>query len=252
MTDTASASIAPELTQLYQHYGTFEQALHALNTHLGPLIGLTVLEAGCGSASHLALQQCIVTGIDISPYQLERNQHLSERICADLHQYDNPQWLGAFDLIVCWDVVEHLQNPKAVIAKFFKWVKPTGKVVLAYPNPQIWKGVVTKYSPYFVHQWFYRLASGTPLSASKTDQGPFRTVFATDIKLKPLLHLAAQYQHKVEFFISYESYQNQFVKRFLPHRFVDAMNWLFLGELRTVLDISATDFIIVLSPCSIG
>lgn len=241
---------AATLTGIYRHYEDFQQALAALSAYLGTLSGLKVLEAGCGSASHLALSQCTVTGIDISPYQLERNAHLAERVCADLHQYENPNWTNAFDLIVCWDVVEHLKHPKVVLEKFFQWVKPSGRIVLAYPNPQIWKGVVTKYSPYFVHQVFYRLASGTPLHASKTDQGPFPTVFADDIKLGRLLPLAAAHQHKVEFFASYESYQNRFVKRFLPTAFVDGMNRLFLGELRDILNISATDFIIVFSPAA--
>ena len=238
---------ANRLQTLYRHFPNSKDALEALREHLGHATGLKVLEAGCGSASHLKLQDCVVTGIDISQHQLERNRHLTDRICADLHTYDNEQWTGTFDLIVCWDVVEHLHTPKIVLEKFFRWVKPTGKIVLAYPNPQIWKGVVTKYSPYFVHQVFYRIASGTPFRASKTDQGPFRTVFADEIKLIPLLQLAERHHFKPEFFVSLESYQNKFVKRFLPSALVDALNRFFLGELRTVLDVSATDFIIVLS-----
>jgi SAM-dependent methyltransferase len=238
---------ANSLRMLYRHFSSSKDALAALHAHLGHTVGLKVLEAGCGSASHLKLQDCMVTGIDISQYQLERNTHLTERICADLHTYDNEQWTSAFDLIVCWDVIEHLHSPKTVLEKFFRWVKPTGKIVIAYPNPQIWKGVVTKYSPYFVHQIFYRIASGTPFRASKTDQGPFRTVFAEEIKLIPLLQLAQRYQLKPEFFASLESYQNKFVKRFLPNAIVDALNRFFLGELKAVLDVSATDFIIVLS-----
>ncbi|MFN3394282.1 MAG: class I SAM-dependent methyltransferase [Candidatus Thermochlorobacter sp.] len=236
-----------KLSALYAHYADGQLALEALLHHLGETTGLEVLEAGCGSASHLKLSHCRVTGIDISPYQLERNTQLAERICADLHTFENEQWNHAFDLIVCWDVIEHLERPRIVLEKFFKWVKPTGKVVLAYPNPQIWKGVVTKYSPYFVHQLFYRVASGTPFSASKHDQGPFRTVFADDIKLMPLLQLAEHHGFKLEFFVSYESYQNKFVKRWLPHAVVDGLNRFFLGELKSMLDVSATDFIIIFS-----
>ena len=195
------------------------------------------------------MNDCAVTGIDISPYQLERNQRLTERICADLHQYDNPAWNQFFHVIICWDVIEHLQNPKIVVEKFFKWLKPDGKIVLGYPNPQIWKGVVTKYSPYFVHQlfYFYRIASGTPFSASKTDQGSFQTIFAKEIQLYALMSSALSNGYEPVFFATYESYQNRFVKRYLPHFVVDAFNRFFLGELKTLLDVSATDFVIVFS-----
>ncbi len=239
--------IASKLKRIYHHHENFQTALVALREFLGELNQLKVLEAGCGSASHIHMSDCSVTGIDISPYQLERNQRLTERICADLHQYDNPAWAQSFDVIICWDVLEHLQNPKIVVEKFFKWLKPGGKIVLGYPNPQIWKGVVTKYSPYFVHQLFYRIASGTPFSASKTDQGPFQTVFAKEIQLYALMSSAFSNGYEPTFFATYESYQNRFVKRYLPHFVVDALNRFFLGELKTLLDVSATDFVIVLS-----
>lgn len=246
-TPTLREKDAAKLPAQYAHFSDFQNALDALRHHLGDPADLKVLEAGCGSASHLKLSRCYVTGIDISPAQLERNSYLAERICADLHAFENEQWTRSFDLIVCWDVIEHLERPKIVLEKFFKWAKPTGKIVIAYPNPQIWKGVVTKHSPYFVHQAFYRVASGTPFSASKRDQGPFRTVFADEIKLMPLLQLAERYGFKPEFFASFESYQNKFVKRFLPNAVVNALNRFFLGELKSVLDVSATDFILVFS-----
>jgi 2-polyprenyl-3-methyl-5-hydroxy-6-metoxy-1,4-benzoquinol methylase len=166
--------ITSKLKSIYQHHDDYQTALVALRQFLGELTHLKVLEAGCGSASHIPMNDCFVTGIDISPYQLERNQRLSERICADLHQYDNPAWQESFDVIICWNVLEHLQNPKVVVEKFFKWLKPSGKMILGYPNPQIWKGVVTKYSPYFVHQLFYRIAQARRLVPAKPTKVLFR------------------------------------------------------------------------------
>ncbi|MCS6987964.1 MAG: class I SAM-dependent methyltransferase [Chloroherpetonaceae bacterium] len=234
----------------YRHFSEYKNALNALNAYLQSVLSVDsprVLEAGCGSISHLKLNNPNATGIDISQHQLERNQHLAERICADLHSYDNPEWSEAFDLVVCWDVLEHLSNPKIVVEKFFRWAKPTGKIVLAYPNPQTLKGVVTKYSPYFVHQLFYRVASGTPFSASKTDQGPFRTVFAPELRLLKMLELIESRGFKVEWMASAESYQNKFVKRFAPSAYIDALNEAFMGETKSLLDVSASDFIMVIS-----
>lgn len=234
----------------YRHFSEYQNALDALNAYLqnaAPIESPRVLEAGCGSTSHLKLANPTMTGIDISQHQLDRNQHLSERICADLHAYENPNWAESFDLIVCWDVLEHLSAPKIVVEKFFKWVKPTGKIILAYPNPQTLKGVVTKYSPYFIHQLFYRVASGTPFSASKTDQGPFRTVFAPELRLSNMSDLIKSNGFKVEWIASAESYQNKFVKRYAPSAYIDALNEVFMGDMKGRLDVSASDFIMVVS-----
>jgi SAM-dependent methyltransferase len=231
----------------YTHFDNYSDAVMQLASTLGDLHGLNVLEAGCGSGSYLDLSRCVVTGVDISQHQLDRNQQLAHRVCADLHVYENPTWNDSFDLIICWDVVEHLRDPKVAIEKFLQWLKPNGRLVLAYPNPQILKGYATKYTPYFVHQAFYKLASGTPFSASKTDQGPFRTFFNRDLHIVRLKTLFERYGCVIEHFLSAESYQNKFIKKYLSAPVVNSVNRIFLGELKNSLHHSATDFILVIS-----
>jgi SAM-dependent methyltransferase len=231
----------------YAHFDEYADAVAQLNAQLGTLSGLRVLEAGCGSGSYLDLSRCTVTGIDISQYQLDRNKSLAERVCADLHTYENPAWKNSFDVIVCWDVVEHLREPKVAIEKFLQWLKPSGRLLLAYPNPQILKGYATKYTPYIVHQAFYKLASGTPFSASKTDQGPFPTVFNKELHLTQLKARLEHYGCTIERLMSAESYQNKFVKRYFSAPVINALNRLFLGDLKNELNHSATDFILVIS-----
>ncbi len=114
-----------------------------------------VLEAGCGSGSQLKCPvDAQVTGIDISEEQLARNATLQVKICADLQTYDFAA--TQFDLIVCWDVLEHLDHPGQALRRLFSVLAPGGMMVLALPNLYSLKGVVTKFTPYRFHVWFYR------------------------------------------------------------------------------------------------
>ena len=75
------------------------QRLHSIIEGLLPAkTPLRVLEAGCGSTSHLPLdERCQLTGIDISERQLARNARLHERIVGDLetHRWDAEPTTGS-------------------------------------------------------------------------------------------------------------------------------------------------------------
>src|SRR3990172_9070263 len=120
---------------------------------------IAALEAGCGSASHLRLPLgAIITGIDISEKQLARNTLLHKKICADLETHEWAE--GCFDLVICWDVLEHLPRPVLALRNVFVAAAPGGIVVLALPNLYSLKGMVTKFMPYAFHVWFYRYVMG--------------------------------------------------------------------------------------------
>lgn len=116
---------------------------------------LTLLEAGCGSASYFSFAGVARTvGIDISPQQLERNAVLQEKILGDLQTYPLPA--DEFDIVVCWDVIEHLSRPREALLNMFKTLKPEGVLVLGFPNLLSFKGFVTKLTPHWFHECFYR------------------------------------------------------------------------------------------------
>jgi SAM-dependent methyltransferase len=232
----------------YRHFEEFTEGREYVRGYFGKLAGLDVLDAGCGSASWLFdLTACDVTGIDISMKQLDRNTLLKTKVCADLHDYENESWRDSFDLILCLDVLEHLKKPAPVVEKFISWMKPHGRIVLAYPNPQSLKGRVTKYSPLIFHKLFYRISIGTPLKDGCDDRGPFNTVLSPDIELLKLAGLLEAHSFKVDLLVSIESYQNKLIKRYLSTPLVNRLNKLFLRQLSTRLDTSATDFILVAS-----
>lgn len=134
---------------------------------------VSVLEAGCGSATYLDFgERARLVGIDISRKQLDRNNLLREKILGDIQRYDFAP--GSFDVIICWDVLEHLPNPELAILHFARAIKPGGLVILKLPNVLSLKGLVTKFVPHTVHVLAYRYFYGDK-NAGKEDRAPFRT-----------------------------------------------------------------------------
>ncbi len=132
---------------------------------------ITVLEAGCGSATHVMLGDNVrIVGIDISEDQLARNSSLSQNIVGDIQTYDFDE--ESFDLIMCWDVLEHLTHPEKALKSFARAVKPGGVILLALPNVYSLKGLVTKFTPHWLHVWVYRNVFKSS-TAGKPGYAPF-------------------------------------------------------------------------------
>ena len=151
---------------------------------------LRVLEAGCGSTSHLRLpEDCWLVGIDISERQLARNARLNERVLGDLQCH---KWQpNEFDLVVCWDVLEHLADPRAALLNLFDSVKKNGLLVIAIPIRNSLKGLATRLTPFGFHAWFYRHVIGDKRARQDLDQFP--TYMRPDMHPRRVIELAAQY-----------------------------------------------------------
>jgi hypothetical protein len=68
-----------------------EEVCNVCNSILGNRGRIKLLEAGCGSASHLELKPAVDgVGIDISRAQLERNTMVQEKILGDIQDYPHP------------------------------------------------------------------------------------------------------------------------------------------------------------------
>ena len=129
-----------------------------------------VLDAGCGSASYLQLSsRCHVTGIDVSLKQLERNDRLDEWIQGDLETTD--LGLARFDVVVCWDVLEHLRAPSNALARLLLAVSSGGLFVVASPYPSSWKGAIARVTPHAFHRWLYKVFFNW--QEASDSEGPF-------------------------------------------------------------------------------
>jgi len=149
-----------------------------------------LLEAGCGSTSYLDFRnKAYVVGLDISERQLERNGSLDERIVGDVESYPLP--FHEFDLIVCWNVLEHVPHPERAVRNFADAVRDDGIVIIAIPNVRSIKGLVTKGTPYGFHLWVHRSLLGRK-DAGTDGRGPFPTYLRAAIAPRALLRAAAE------------------------------------------------------------
>jgi SAM-dependent methyltransferase len=149
-----------------------QDAQEFLDRTLADRSSLRILEAGCGSAGHLALSKPVtMVGIDISARQLERHRTLYVKIQGDLQTYRLPD--GEFDVVVCWDVLEHLARPDLALANLAASARPGGVIILKSPNLYSVKGLMTRFTPHRLHVFCYRLLGWRTGGAE--DAGPFKT-----------------------------------------------------------------------------
>lgn len=190
------------LTVLEHYQSVMKELQSTVDNKLSEKIDLTILEAGCGSGSWLKFKpEAKVVGIDISQKQLDRNTVLHEKILGDIQTHQLPQ--NAYDLIMCWDVLEHLPNPDKAIKNFFQSLKKDGIVLLAAPNVLTLRGYITKYSPHWFHIFFYKYVYHYK-NAGKEDQPPFKTYHCSSMAPAAIEKLALQDNMKIIFSKKYQ------------------------------------------------
>ena len=190
--------------------------IEKLHNVLDPLMqgkkNLKVLEAGCGSRTQIRLPQdaCIV-GVDISEEQLRKNAGLHEKRVGDIQTCD----LGEddFDLIICWDVLEHLDRPLDAVTNFFRAIKADGAIVLAFPNVMSIKGLVTKFTPHIFHVLVYRYLWQEKAIGKKGHHAPFRTYMRFGISPDALKTFAGRHGFETAFCHSYQGVMQAQLRR---------------------------------------
>jgi 2-polyprenyl-6-hydroxyphenyl methylase/3-demethylubiquinone-9 3-methyltransferase len=107
------------------------------------LAGLKVLDVGCGGgilAESMAALGARVTAIDLGEAPLavarlhlkESGQHVEyRRIAAEDLAREQP---GAFDVVTCLEMLEHVPDPAATVAACTQLVKPGGQVFFSTIN----------------------------------------------------------------------------------------------------------------------
>jgi SAM-dependent methyltransferase len=206
-----------------------------------------VLEAGCGEyPSPLGLDgRAHIVGIDVSPRQLERNQWADEKILGDITSHDFGA--GEFDVIVCWDVLEHLPRPEDALERFLHAVRPGGVVVIKVPNVLSGKGLITKLSPHWFHVLVYKHVFGYE-NPGTGDRPPFPTFLRLTIAPRGLRRFAERRGMAIEMCGTYEADKQQLVRSKLRLR---GRPWRLLRALVRIatlgyVDPEATELIFVM------
>jgi SAM-dependent methyltransferase len=117
--------------------------------------GLNVLDAGCGvgyGAEMIARAGASrVVGIDLAPEAIaaasERAGEMADFQVGDVQ--DMPFDEGSFDLVVCFEVLEHLEDPEPAITALKDVLREGGLLIVSSPN----RGVYPPGNPYHLHEF---------------------------------------------------------------------------------------------------
>jgi SAM-dependent methyltransferase len=188
--------------------GEARESLLAVHDMLGstlPPAPLAIYEAGGGSTSFLpleVLERSHVTVVDIDEDQIRNNDYAQQTILGDIQTYRFKP--DSFDLVICYNVIEHVPDVEAALSGFCESLKKGGLILIGAPNPDSLSGVVTKYSPHWFHVWFYRYVRGDK-KAGQPGQAPFPTFFHPLVTLSNLEVFAKSHGLQVIYRKEYES-----------------------------------------------
>lgn len=167
-------------------------------------LGSAVLELGCGGSLWLPylarVQGCAVAGIDFSAEGIKKAQvHLDQNgVAGRLHQADflNPpaDLVGRFDLVYSLGVVEHFDDPGALLRAFAEFLKPGGKLLTWIPNTagfimrlQRWadREIYDRHRPLWLHDLMHEHA-GSGLTVLEADYARFLDLSMVNVYRWPL------------------------------------------------------------------
>ena len=177
---------------------------------------LSIYEAGGGSTSFLPLKvlhRAHVTVVDIDEDQIRNNDYAHQAILGDIQTYRFKP--NSFDLVICYNVIEHVPDVEAALLNFCESLKPNGMILIGAPNPRSLSGVVTKYSPHWFHVWFYRHVRGDK-KAGLPGHAPFPTLFHPLVTLSNLEAFAEQHGLQMIYRKQYESPRYPEMRRRMP------------------------------------
>jgi SAM-dependent methyltransferase len=118
--------------------------------------GRTVLDAGCGvgwgSVVLADAGAASVVGVDINPQALASARERAGDRAATFVQGDLqelPFEDDAFDLVVCFEAIEHVPDPGRVLDGIRRVLAPGGLLVISSPN----RGVYPACNPHHIHEY---------------------------------------------------------------------------------------------------
>ena len=131
----------------------------ALDQHLQP--GIRVLDAGCGKGSGVLRKyrqrMGLLVGVDkIAPK--EGYGRMDEFILSELDDMPFPD--ATFDVVICYEVIEHLRNPQKVFAEFRRILIDGGVLIFKTPCAISPLFFFSRFSPFLWHQKIKKVLLG--------------------------------------------------------------------------------------------
>ena len=114
-----------------------------LTSSLVDLRNKSVLDFGCGNGAQTVEfigSGCRITAVDIDQRDLDvlkdylQSNNLNSIVPVRYGGSTLPLDSGSFDLIVSYEVIEHVQNESQTLDELYKVLKPGGEMVISVPN----------------------------------------------------------------------------------------------------------------------
>jgi len=142
-----------DITLLEEHVSRYLFALEFAK-------GANVLDAACGTGYGCFIMASAakkVTGIDISSESTEfakKNYSLSniEYMTGDIISMPFPEC--SFDLIIAYEIFEHLKNPEKMLTELYRVAAHNGKIIISTPNADFLKSSVP--NPFHVKEYRFQ------------------------------------------------------------------------------------------------
>jgi 2-polyprenyl-3-methyl-5-hydroxy-6-metoxy-1,4-benzoquinol methylase len=125
-------------------YVPLNEHAHSGHAKLLALVGSgkRVLDVGCSSgylARPLVQQRCTVVGLERDADAAEEARAVCEDVLVgDVETMELPFEQGSFDVVLCGDLIEHLRDPEAFLARARPLLREDGLLVLTTPNVANW------------------------------------------------------------------------------------------------------------------
>jgi 2-polyprenyl-3-methyl-5-hydroxy-6-metoxy-1,4-benzoquinol methylase len=104
--------------------------------------GKRVLDIGCSSgylARPLVAAGCTVVGVELDDAAAAAAREVCEQVVVgDVEVMELPFEPASFDVVLCGDLIEHLRDPGALLARVRPLLRPKGRLVLTTPNVANW------------------------------------------------------------------------------------------------------------------
>ena len=116
----------------YSHTGKSEYALAAKLIKSGDRV--VDVGAGIGEFQKYVPSSASFLGIELSPRAVEIAKGLGRNVCQMDINDSRHELETRFDVVTCFQVLEHLQKPNLLVTSLIKLCKPNGLIVIAVPN----------------------------------------------------------------------------------------------------------------------
>lgn len=143
-----------------------EQAAKLTLVGTDKLRGRCVADVGCGAGSFLDAVRsfgCRTLAIEPANAYHEALRHAGHAVFPYAAEVP-AEWLGRVELATCFSVVEHVEDPLALLQGIRRLLQPGGQLLLTTPNRDDWllELLPEDYQSFFyrvVHRWYFTARS---------------------------------------------------------------------------------------------